>query len=150
MCKGVIVAVTEVQDWNEVFQRVWDYTASGEFPPHAFCLTYNDNLISLMMVSDLIIGFSYFLIAVVIFWRFERIVCLLYGRYIPVMFHIRMITMMFAAFVISCGIGHFIDVWNLFSGMYWMKAWWNTMTAFLSIMSASSLLYILGWTPKRS
>lgn len=103
--------------------------------PHGHCYLWQTSLVSLHVVSDLLIAIAYFSIpAILIYFVRKRGDIPFSGVFI-----------LFSAFILSCGIGHVLDVWTLWFPHYWLSGLERACTAFISCLTAIRLLEL---TPK--
>ncbi len=106
----------------------------GLFDPvgmaHGYCYLWNRSLVSLHLVSDLIIGFSYVAISMTLLYLVRRA-----KRDMP--FHWMFIA--FGAFIIACGATHFMEVWTLWTPVYWLSGAVKLVTALASVTTAFAL-----------
>jgi signal transduction histidine kinase len=110
----------------------WLIDPSG-LTPHGFCLLWDPELIWLHAVSDAAIGFAYFTIPLAlatIVYRRRDIV------FSPVF-------VLFAAFILLCGTGHWLDLLTLWVPAYRLEGMVKATTACVSIMTAISLWVLL-------
>jgi len=99
------------------------------FMPHSHCFLYNRSLIALHGFSDLAIGLAYVGISVTLVYLVFRA-----RRKIP--FYPMILT--FAAFIVSCGVTHLMEVWTLESTNppYWLAGNIKLFTAIVSLATA--------------
>lgn len=130
------MATTQTDGWEQLFERISQYVTNGTYPPHAFCLTYDDRLIELMMAGDGLTTVAYVIIGAVLANKARTLsegsLSLQWGY------------MFVGSVFIMCGIGHAIDVVNLFAGHYWIKAFWSVATGIVSVIVASMICMSLG------
>lgn len=96
--------------------------------PHGYCFLWNRWLTSLHVLSDGAIAIAYFSIPTVMYLHRDRIT--------P---EIRKLVLMFAAFILSCGVGHLLSVWNIWHGDYWVEGAWKVLIAAASLATAWEL-----------
>jgi C4-dicarboxylate-specific signal transduction histidine kinase len=46
---------------------------------------------------------------------------------------------LFAIFILTCGVGHLVDIWNIWNGAYWLSTIVRVITAIASIGTAVAL-----------
>jgi PAS domain S-box-containing protein len=97
--------------------------------PHGFCLLWRPALISLHVVSDIVIGLSYYVIPVALGYFVLKRSDIDFGW----------IFWMFAAFILACGTTHFFDVWTLWHPDYGIQGLVKAITAAVSLMTAAML-----------
>lgn len=95
--------------------------------PHRFCIFGDNALITGLVITNLVIALAYFWIPWTLFqrWRKERI-----------RLDAPAITLMFAAFIMFCGLTHVMDVVTLWWPAYDVDLWVRIATAALSIGTA--------------
>jgi diguanylate cyclase (GGDEF)-like protein len=96
--------------------------------PHGSCFFWNIPLTTLHTTSDLLIAIAYFSIPLLLFlnrqYAAERA---------------RPLLLLFAAFILCCGVGHLIQVWNIWHANYWMEGGEKLVTALISGYTALQL-----------
>ncbi len=93
--------------------------------PHGSCFLWNPWLTSLHAVSDGLVLVAYFSIPLLLFLNRQHIDA-----------QIRPVLLLFAAFIFSCGIGHGLNVWNIWHANYWVEGLWTWVTATISLCTA--------------
>ncbi|MEJ0046615.1 MAG: ATP-binding protein [Rhodospirillales bacterium] len=110
----------------------WLVDPSG-LTPHGFCLSWEPGLIWLYAVSDATIGLAYFSIplalAVVVYRRRDLL--------------FKPLFLLFAAFILLCGTGHWLDLLTLWVPAYGIEGLVNGATAIVSVVTAVSLWMLL-------
>jgi len=101
--------------------------------PHGFCLLWQPGLIWLHVVSDAIIGTSYYAIPVALAYFVWHRADIAFGW----------IFWMFAAFIIACGTTHFFEIWVLWHPDYGLQGLIKAVTALASIATAAALWPLL-------
>jgi len=108
-----------------------DYSESvGLFHPHGYCFLWLPSLISTHVISDLLIGLSYVAISATLgylVWRARR--------ELPYSW----MFVAFGAFIICCGATHFMEVWTLWTPVYWLSGGVKIVTAAASVVTALAL-----------
>ena len=107
--------------------------AAANFMPHGICYLWKPGLVGLHLVSNAIIALSYFSIPLSLIDIIRR------RRDLP----FDWIFFLFAAFIISCGIGHTMDIWTLWHPNYWVSGYIRAMTALVSMVTAIALVYLI-------
>ncbi|HEV2198881.1 MAG TPA: PAS domain S-box protein [Bryobacteraceae bacterium] len=103
---------------------------TGGFMSHGYCYLWNRSLVSLHLFSDLIIGVSYVAISLTLLYLVRRA-----KEDMP--FHWMFIA--FGAFIIACGGTHFMEVWTLWTPVYWLSGAVKVVTALASATTALAL-----------
>jgi PAS domain S-box-containing protein len=110
---------------------VIDYSeSSGLFHPHGYCYLWLPSLVSTHVISDLLIGLSYVAISatlVYLVWRARR--------ELPYSW----MFVAFGAFIVCCGATHFMEVWTLWTPVFWLSAGVKIVTAAASVIAALAL-----------
>ncbi len=97
------------------------------FDPHAHCFAWNQPILRMYLVSDSLIGVSYLGIASMLLYLYQRFRDILPAPWI---------LLAFSAFIFSCGITHFMDVWTLWNPTYRLSAYAKFITAVVSAGTA--------------
>ena len=101
--------------------------------PHGFCLLWQPGLIWLHAVSDLLTGFAYFSIPLALLTLVRKRQDLAFGG----------VFWLFAAFIIACGLTHFMSVLTLWVPAYQLEGDIKALTALLSVLTACYLWPLL-------
>jgi PAS domain S-box-containing protein len=104
-----------------------------QFIPHGHCYLWKPNLVGLHLISDLLIGISYYSIPLTLFYFIRKNKDFPYA---PIM-------LLFGAFIISCGTSHLIEIWTLWHPNYWISGLVKAITALISIYTAFELYRII-------
>ncbi len=107
--------------------------AVANFMPHGICYLWKPGLVSLHLVSNAIIALSYFSIP------FSLVYIVHQRKDLP----FNWIFCLFAGFIISCGIGHGMDIWTLWHPDYWLSGYIRAVTALISILTAIALILLI-------
>jgi PAS domain S-box-containing protein len=108
---------------------------SANFMPHGYCYLWDPRVVWLHVISDALIGLSYFAIPVVLVYFLRR------RRNLP----FNWIFWMFAGFILACGTTHFMEIWNIWHADYVLAGFIKAITAVLSVLTAAMLIPL---TPK--
>jgi signal transduction histidine kinase len=112
---------------------IWAQSTFGRnLLPHAFCITGSEPLLVLHVVGDSLIAFSYLLIPWALLNFFRQRQDVPFGW----------ITWLFGAFILACGATHAVEVWTLWSPVYWYAGVLKAFTAAVSLGTAW-VLYII-------
>ncbi|EWY42765.1 histidine kinase [Skermanella stibiiresistens SB22] len=98
----------------------------GDFLPHGLCLTWRPELIWTHLLSDLLIGASYCSIPIGLLYFVWRRQDLAY----------KWLFLMFCAFILACGVTHFMGAWTLWYPDYVAQGAVKAFTAAISVMTA--------------
>lgn len=101
--------------------------------PHGHCYLWTPPLLWIDVISDCVIGASYFSIPIAL-WVFAR-----KRKDLPY----RWVFGLFGVFVIACGSTHLFDAWNVWHTAYWADAGALLITAITSAATAIILWYLM-------
>jgi hypothetical protein len=101
--------------------------------PHGHCYLWTPGILWGHAVSDAIIALSYFSIPIALLALVRRRKGMIFGS----------VFILFALFIVACGVGHLIDVWNIWNGAYWLSTVVRVATALASIVTAAVLWPLL-------
>jgi len=111
----------EMRDFlNKLFE-------SNGFMPHGHCYLWNPSLVRLHLLTDLAIGLSYIAISVTLLYLVWRA-----RQDVPFSW----IFVCFGVFVLACGGTHFMEVWTLWTPLYWLSGAVKFVTATASVLTA--------------
>jgi hypothetical protein len=97
--------------------------------PHGHCYLWTPGILWGHAISNAIIAFAYFSIPVALIYFIRRRNDLVFSW----MF------VLFAIFILTCGVGHLVDIWNIWNGAYWLSTIVRVITAIASIGTAVAL-----------
>ena len=106
---------------------------SNSLIPHGYCLSWNPRLLWTFVASDSIIAISYFSIPFAL-WYFAK-----HRPDVPQ----RGLILLFAIFIVACGLTHILDVLNIWTPYYWANAITRIFTAAASLSTAIMLWKIM-------
>jgi diguanylate cyclase (GGDEF)-like protein len=98
----------------------------GRFMPHGHCLLWRPDLLFLHVGGDVITGISYFVIPGALIYLVRRRDDLAFDR----------IFLLFAAFILCCGITHMITALNIWQGYYFIEGGAKLITGLISLITA--------------
>jgi PAS domain S-box-containing protein len=101
--------------------------AADGFLPHAVCYLWDQSLLAVHAVTDVLIGSSYVAIS-------STLAFLVYRARREIPFH--WVFLAFGAFIVACGATHFMEVWTLWQPEYWLAGWVKVVTAVASVATA--------------
>ena len=101
--------------------------ATGQFMSHGHCYLWNPALVRLHLFSDLSIGLAYVAISL-------TLLHLVYRARQDVPFH--WVVLAFGAFIIACGGTHLMEVWTIWTPVYWASGGVKVITALASVATA--------------
>ncbi len=96
--------------------------------PHGTCFLWNRLLTTLHSSSDIIIALSYFSIPAMMFTARQHM-----------NEEARSLSILFASFILSCGLGHLTMAWNIWHTNYWLEGSIKFVTAGISTYTAFCL-----------
>jgi PAS domain S-box-containing protein len=99
------------------------------FMPHGMCYLWKPWLVGLHLVSSGVIALSYFSIPVTLLYILRK------REDIP----FNSIFLLFAAFILCCGVGHAFDIWTLWHPNYWVSGGIRLVTGLVSLTTAIAL-----------
>ena len=101
----------------------------GRYLPHGYCFTWNPTLLWTNVASDVSIGVAYVTIPLALL-QIQR-------KRTDIPFD--WLFVLFALFIVSCGMTHWIEVWTVWNPDYWLAATVKVVTAAASIGTAIAL-----------
>jgi two-component system cell cycle sensor histidine kinase/response regulator CckA len=104
--------------------------STGDFMSHGHCYLWDPWLIRLHAISDLIIGGSYVAISTTLVYLVRRA-----KKDIPFSW----MFLAFGAFIIACGTTHLVEIWTLWTPVYWFAGSVKLVTAMASVATAAAL-----------
>ncbi len=110
-----------------------DWLVAESFMPHGMCYLWQPGLVGLHIASNAIIALSYFSIPLTLVHIVRKREDLPFDW----MF------VAFAAFIISCGSGHLMDIWTLWHPNYWVAGVLRAFTAGISLWTAIALTSLI-------
>jgi len=110
-----------------------DFFSGEGFMPHGHCYFWTKRLIELHVLSDALIALSYFSIPISLAWFVRR------RRDID----FRWMFLLFAIFILACGMTHLLEVWNVWHSAYWLSGSVKLITAIASVPTAFLLTRLM-------
>lgn len=123
---AVLLAIGGTAGWTQA-------RLGGQLLPHAYCISGSGQLLWLHLLADSSIALAYLVIPVVL-WRVAR-------RRPDLPFG--WVGLLFAAFIVSCGITHALEVWTLWDPVYWYAGVFKAVTAVTWLATAAVLVRLL-------
>jgi PAS domain S-box-containing protein len=105
----------------------------GQFIPHGHCYLWKPGLVSLHVISDSLIAFSYYSIPLSLLYFVRK------RRDLP----FDWIFLLFGAFIVACGTTHILEVWTLWHPYYWLSGFIKAITAAVSLCTAVLLVPLI-------
>lgn len=100
--------------------------------PHGTCYLWHPALLWLHIASDVAIGLAYFAIPSAMYFLLRK-------RDFPFSWMV----VLFALFILACGITHFMNVWTIWFPNYWVSGIFKLVTAIVSVVTAVTLFPLL-------
>jgi two-component system, cell cycle sensor histidine kinase and response regulator CckA len=113
--------------------------STGDFMPHGHCYMWNPGLVRLHAISDLFIGGSYVAISATLTYLVRRS-----RRDIPFSW----MFLAFGIFIVACGCTHLVEIWTLWTPVYWFAGFVKLITATASVATAIALPPLIPQTLK--
>lgn len=110
-----------MQNWFEV----------GAFLPHGVCFLQRPELIWLHVISDLVIAIAYFMIPITLSLLLRRMGTRMSFNWAVVLF---------AAFIMLCGVTHVFGIITVWLPLYYIEGWLKAMTAAVSLATAVAII----------
>ncbi|BDI14248.1 hypothetical protein ANSO36C_00500 [Nostoc cf. commune SO-36] len=110
-----------------------NFFSTNQFIPHGHCYLWKPGLVWLHLVSDVLTGFAYYSIPVMLIYFVRK------RRDVP----FDWIFLMFGTFIVACGTTHLMDVWTLWHPTYWLSGLLKAITAFISVLTAVELVPLM-------
>jgi two-component system sensor kinase FixL len=115
------------------FDNLSSLCSTGDFMPHGYCYLWKHNLVLLHVVSDSLIGLAYILIPCTLLYFIRKRTDLPFNW----------IFVCFGLFIIACGSTHIVEVWTVWSPIYWLSGYVKAFTAGISLLTAFLLLRLV-------
>jgi anti-sigma regulatory factor (Ser/Thr protein kinase) len=106
--------------------------------PRRLCGVWDESLILLHVISDIIIWLSYLWIPVVMIWAWRRS-----GRMVRLPVPLLLILLLYALFITACGWTHFFDALMFYNPAYRINGVVRVITAAVSLATAVSLARLI-------
>ncbi|MEH2348899.1 MAG: PAS domain S-box protein [Nostoc sp.] len=110
-----------------------NFFSTSQFIPHGHCYLWKPGLVWLHLVSDVLTGFAYYSIPVMLVYFVRKRQDVPFGW----------IFLMFGTFIVACGTTHLMDVWTLWYPTYWLSGLIKAFTAFVSVLTAIELVPLI-------
>lgn len=99
--------------------------SSQGFMPHGHCFLWSPSLLSTFVISDALIGLSYYSIPVGLLYFVRKRKDLRFNW----------IFKLFSIFIFACGTTHFLAIWTIWHPDYWLDAGVKAVTALASVIT---------------
>ena len=126
---GIVLGILSFY-WLGLWQKLLD---SDGFMPHGHCFLWDLPLVWLHVISDSVIALSYASIPITLVYFVRK------RRDVP--FH--WIFLAFGTFIIACGATHVMEIWTLWTAVYWLAGVIKAVTALASIITAAALITLV-------
>lgn len=103
------------------------------FIPHGHCYLWKPGLVGLHVTTDVLIAIAYYSISLTLFY---------FVRQRPDL-RFKWIFVVFAAFIVSCGTTHLLEVWTLWYPTYWLSGGMKAITALISVLAVIKLIPLI-------
>lgn len=104
-----------------------------QFIPHGHCYLWKTSLVWLHLFSDSAIAIAYFSIPLTLLYLVKH------REDLP----FNWIFLLFAGFIVSCGMTHLMEVWTLWNPTYWISGGLKALTALISCATAVVLVQLI-------
>jgi len=105
----------------------------GEFLPHGTCYLWDPKIVWLHVISDGLITLAYFCIPFALIYLASK------RRDLP----FRATFWMFGAFIVSCGLTHFMEIWTIWHASYLVAGILKAVAATISVATAVMMVPLL-------
>ncbi len=105
----------------------------GGFLPHGTCYLWNPQIVWLHVISDGLITLSYFCIPIALIYLIRQ------RRDLP----FNWIFWMFGAFIVGCGVTHFMEIWTIWHASYLLAGMIKAATAAVSVLTAVMMVPLI-------
>lgn len=103
-----------------------DYFMTTDLAPHGYCLAWHPGLVATHVVSDSLVSLAYFSLPIFLIVLLKRRSDIQFNWMI----------MMFAIFILMCGVTHVFNIWTLWTPDYAVQGVVKAFTALASIATA--------------
>lgn len=105
---------------------VIDKLFDGSLMPHGHCLLWRHDLLFLHVGGDILTAAAYLIIPAALFYLVRRRSDLAFNR----------VFILFAAFILLCGLTHMVSILNVWHGFYYIEGFLKLATGMVSITTA--------------
>lgn len=106
---------------------------SSDYMPHGHCYLWQPGILWTHVISDLLIAFSYFSIPFILLYLLKKRADQPFSG----------IFVLFALFILSCGVTHLFSVYTIWNGSYGLHGLLKAITALFSITTAFVLYFYI-------
>jgi two-component system, cell cycle sensor histidine kinase and response regulator CckA len=125
-----LVAVAVLTPLVALPQLLRPFAGAAVMHGHGYCYLWNPSLLGLHITSDSLIALSYLSISV-------TLAVFVYNLREALPFHWMFLA--FGTFILACGATHAMEIWTLWSPVFWMSANVKIVTAIASLATAVTL-----------
>jgi PAS domain S-box-containing protein len=112
------------------FQILFD---SSPFIPHGHCYLWKPGLVWLHVTADALIALAYYSIPVQLFAIARK------RQDLP----FNWMFLLFGSFIVACGTTHVMEIWTLWTPIYWLSGLLKLLTAAISLYTAGGLMLLI-------
>src|SRR5262245_31825776 len=116
--------------WPPIATRLLE---SETFMSHGHCYLWRPNLIALHVISDSLITMAYYTIPFTLLYLVRR------RKDLP----FNWMFVAFGVFIIACGTTHLMEIWIIWTPVYWLSGLVKAITAVASIITAIALIKLV-------
>ena len=130
MTRGRLLTAIGLSTLAVVLGRVafFDYSPGAQyFHGHGYCYLWQPDLVAAHVTSDALIGLSYVAISLTLVYLVQRS-----REHLPFSW----MFIAFGTFIIACGATHFMEIWTLWTPVFWLSADVKIITAVASVATA--------------
>src|ERR1051326_2582319 len=106
---------------------------TAPFMSHGFCYLWRRNLVSLHVISDSLITLAYYTIPFTLLYLVRK------RRDLP----FNWMFVAFGVFIIACGTTHLMEIWTIWTPVYWLAGVIKAITAVASVVTAIALIKLV-------
>jgi hypothetical protein len=125
----------------ELLTQIADLFGASRYLAHSLCLSNDPVVVPLFAVSDIIIGFSYYLIAFALWYSINQKARII--KLALIILSDTKIVRLTWLFIVFCGTTHFANVATLYQGVYYILLLTLVATATVSLSAAFQIALIL-------
>jgi len=105
----------------------------GVFMPHGHCYFWDSNILWQSILGDFLIAMSCAILTIILHKESMRQDNAVMVRILRV----------YALFILFCGVGHLIDIANIWLAQYKFKSLWSIMTGLISLAALNSSFLVI-------
>ncbi len=128
--RAFLIAVALLAPLMVLPQLLRPYAGASILHAHGYCYLWNPSLVALHITSDSLIALSYLSISITLAAFVYRV-----RQALP--FHWMFLA--FGTFILACGATHAMEIWTLWSPVFWLSANVKIVTAIASLATAVTL-----------